>query len=212
MKIRNKKLYGLLAAGLCCLTVISGCGEEKKVTEENARSETALVQESSESEEQQTEPVADEGNIGEFSMQDITGEAYTQEMFADYDLTMVNIFATWCSPCVGEIPDLQKLWEEMESKGVNVVGIVLDAIDIDGNPNEETIETAKVLADYTGAEYPFLIPDEGYLNGRLSEVSAVPETFFVDSEGKIVGQTYTGSRSLEEWKQIVEMELKGGAQ
>lgn len=145
-------------------------------------------------------------------MQDITGEAYTQEMFADYDLTMVNIFATWCSPCVGEIPDLQKLWEEMESKGVNVVGIVLDAIDIDGNPNEETIETAKVLADYTGAEYPFLIPDEGYLNGRLSEVSAVPETFFVDSEGKIVGQTYTGSRSLEEWKQIVEMELKGGAQ
>lgn len=72
MKIRNKKLYGLLAAGLCCLTVISGCGEEKKVTEENAQSETAPVQESSESEEQQTEPVADEGNIGEFSMQDIT--------------------------------------------------------------------------------------------------------------------------------------------
>lgn len=107
---------------------------------------------------------------------------------------------------------MQKLWEEMESKGVNVVGIVLDAVDIDGNPNEETIETAKVLADYTGAEYPFLIPDEGYLNGRLSEVSAVPETFFVDSEGKIVGETYTGSRSLEEWKQIVEMELKGGAQ
>lgn len=212
MKIRNKKIYGLLAAGLCCLTVISGCGEEKKVTEENALSETAPVQEPSQSEEQQTEPVADEGNIGEFSMQDITGESYTQEMFADYDLTMVNIFATWCSPCVGEIPDLQKLWEEMESKGVNVVGIVLDAVDIDGNPNEETIETAKVLADYTGAEYPFLIPDEGYLNGRLSDVSAVPETFFVDSEGKIVGETYTGSRSLEEWKQIVETELKGGAQ
>ncbi len=212
MRINSKRLCTFVAAGLCCVTVISGCGGEK-ASGENSPSQTAPVQESSESEGQQADPAAsDEGNIGEFSMQDITGGTYTQEMFADYDLTMVNIFATWCSPCVGEIPDLQKLWEEMEAKGVNVVGIVLDAVDIDGNVNEETVETAKVLAEYTGAKYPFLIPDESNLNDRLSEVSAVPETFFVDSEGKIVGETYTGSRSLEEWKSIVETVRKGGAQ
>ena len=216
MKIRNKKISALILSGLCCLAVISGCGGEGKTgSEENSPSGTAPVQESSETEGQQdgTESsAADAGNIGEFSVQDINGETYTQEMFADYDLTMVNIFATWCSPCVGEIPDLQKLWEEMEGKGVGVVGIVLDAIDVDGNVSEDTIETAKVLAEYTGAKYPFLIPDKGGLNGRVSEVSAVPETFFVDSEGKIVGETYTGSRSLEEWKQIVETELKGVGQ
>lgn len=216
MKIRNKKIPALILSGLCCLAVISGCGGEGKTgSEENSPSDTAPVQESAETEGQQDgaeSSAADAGNIGEFSVQDINGETYTQEMFADYDLTMVNIFATWCSPCVGEIPDLQKLWEEMEGKGVGVVGIVLDAIDVDGNVSEDTIETAKVLAEYTGAKYPFLIPDKGGLNGRVSEVSAVPETFFVDSEGKIVGETYTGSRSLEEWKQIVETELKGVGQ
>lgn len=133
-------------------------------------------------------------------------------MFADYDLTMVNVFATWCTPCVNEIPDLQELYEEMESQGVNVVGIVLDCIDGTGSADEEAIEKAKVLAERTGAEYPFLIPDETYLNGRLSGINAVPETFFVDKDGNIVGETYTGSRPLEDWKEIVDTERKGAAQ
>lgn len=200
MRIRNKKLCALLVAGVCCLTAANGCGEG----EGNAAKE--------EQETQGNIPAADSGTLGEFSMQDIDGESYTQEMFADYDLTMVNIFATWCSPCVSEIPDLQELSEEMEGRGVGVVGIVLDGVDVDGNVDEEAVGTAKILAEQTGAKYPFLIPDEKVLNGRLSEVNAVPETFFVDSEGKIVGETYTGSRSLEEWKEIVETELKGVAQ
>lgn len=130
-------------------------------------------------------------------------------MFADYDLTMVNVFTTWCSPCVSEIPDLEKLHNEMEEQGVNVVGIVLDAVDAFGKADEEVVETAKLLAEKTGAAYPFLIPDEGYLNGRLLGINAVPETFFVDKEGNITGETYSGSRSLEDWKTIVETELKG---
>ncbi|MCI8280977.1 MAG: TlpA family protein disulfide reductase [Lachnospiraceae bacterium] len=145
----------------------------------------------------------------EFSTRDIEGETYTQDMFADYDLTMVNVFATWCSPCIREIPDLQKLRDEMADQGVNVVGIVLDGVDISGNVDEEAVEKAKILAEETGAVYPFLIPDEEYLNGILFDVEAVPKTFFVDKNGNIVGESYTGSRSLEDWKEIVESELKG---
>ena len=152
------------------------------------------------------------GNVGEFSMKDIEGETYTQDMFAEYDLTMVNVFTTWCSPCVNEIPDLEKLKNEMSDKGVNVVGIVLDTIDGNGMANEEIVEKAKLLAEKTGATYPFLIPDEGYLNGRLIGIEAVPETFFVDKEGNIVGETYSGSHTLEDWKNIVESELKEVAQ
>lgn len=150
--------------------------------------------------------------VGDFSMQDINGETYVQDMFADYDLTMVNVFTTWCTPCVNEIPELQKLWEEMKDQGVNVVGIVLDSIDASGSIDEETVEKAKVLAERTGASYPFLIPDQSYMNGRLAGINAVPETFFVDKEGNFVGETYSGSHSLEEWKSIVETELKGVAQ
>lgn len=46
------------------------------------------------------------------------------------------------------------------------------------------------------------------MNGRLNGVSAFPETFFVDKEGNIVGETYSGSHTLDGWKEIVEKELK----
>ncbi len=84
-----------------------------------------------------------------------------------------------------------------------MVGIVLDSIDSNGAADQEIIEKAKVLAERTGAAYPFLIPDQSYLNGRLSGINAVPETFFVDKDGNIVGETYSGSRSLEDWETIV---------
>ena len=127
-------------------------------------------------------------------------------------MTGVQTCALPISPCIGEIPDLQKLRDEMEDQGVNVVGIVLDGIDETGNVDSAAVETAKLLAERTGASYPFLIPDAEGLNGRLSGVSAVPETFFVDKQGNIVGETYSGARSLEEWKSIVEAELEGAAQ
>ena len=123
-----------------------------------------------------------------------------------------SVFTTWCTPCVNEIPDLEKLHNEMADQGVNVVGIVLDSVDSSGNASEEVVELARLLAERTGATYPFLIPDAGYLNGRLLGINAVPETFFVDKEGNIVGETYSGSRSLEDWKSIVEAESKGVGQ
>ena len=96
----------------------------------------------------------------------------------------------------------------MKEQGVNVAGIVLDAADGSGNTDYDAVEKAKVLAEKTGVSYPFLIPDEGYLNGRLVGIAAVPETFFVDKDGNIVGETISGSRSFESWKSIVEKELE----
>ena len=60
----------------------------------------------------------------------------------------------------------------------------------------------------TFTSYPFLIPDSGMMNGRLNGISAFPETFFVDKNGIIVGETYSGSHRLDEWKEIVEKELE----
>ena len=98
---------------------------------------------------------------------------------------------------------------EMADKDVQVIGIVLDAVDSSGSIDEEAVENAKLLAEKTGAAYPFLIPDSGLMNGRLSGIDAIPETFFVDTEGNIVGETYVGAHSFDDWKGIVEKELEG---
>lgn len=147
-------------------------------------------------------------SVGKFETTGIDGKTYTEQVFSDYDLTLVNIFTTWCSPCVKEIPELQELYKEMKEKGVGVAGVVLDTTDEKGNQDEEAVKKAGILQEKTKAEYPFLIPDTTMMNGRLQGISAFPETFFVDKDGNIVGDTYTGSHTLDEWKEIVEKELK----
>lgn len=65
--------------------------------------------------------------VGEFKTEDIFGKAYTEDMFGDYVLTLVNAFTTWCSPCVEEMPELENLRKAFEKKGIsfNVVAVEL---------------------------------------------------------------------------------------
>lgn len=138
---------------------------------------------------------------------DIEGKEFTAKEFAKYDLTMVNVFATWCTACVKEIPDLVELQKEMKDKGVNIVGVVTDTVDDDGD-NKEAIEKAKVIYEKTKSTYAYLKPYKTNFNGRLNGIQALPETFFVDKNGNIVGDTYSGSHDFKSWKQIVEKELE----
>lgn len=155
--------------------------------------------------EPQTAASTDAG-VGDFEMSDVDGTSYTQSLFGEYNLTLVNVFTTWCSPCVNEIPELQKLSEQMKDKGVGVVGIVLDTAP-DGTQNEEAIQKAQMLREKTGASYPFLIPDASLMNGHLNAINAFPHTFFVNKNGTIVGDSYDGSHDLEEWTEIVTAQL-----
>lgn len=221
MRDRKQFLSRLFLAGMVGLSLLCGCGTGKDAApgrEDRPEGGQAVQEADTDAESGRTEDTepgqgqADGDVIGEFSMEDIQGEAYTQEMFAEYKLTMVNVFTTWCGPCVREIPDLEKLNNEMSDQGVQVVGIVLDAIGSSGSTDPEAVEKAGLLAEQLEVTYPFLIPDQGYLGGRLLGIQAVPTTFFVDQEGRILGEAYQGSRSLEDWKSIVEAKLAEAAQ
>ena len=146
-------------------------------------------------------------DISNVVTKDINGKEFSKKDYENYDLTMVNVFATWCTACIKEIPDLVELQKEMKDKGVNVVGIVTDTVD-DGGENQDAIAKAKTIQEKTKANYPFLMPDKTNFNGRLNGIQALPETFFIDKNGKIVGETYSGSHDLKAWKEIVEKELE----
>ena len=137
---------------------------------------------------------------------DIHGKEFSSKDFANYDLTMVNVFATWCTACIQEIPDLVEVQKEMQAKGVNIIGIVTDTVD-DTGENREALEKAKLIQEKTKANYSFLMPDKTNFNGRLNGIQALPETFFVDKNGQIVGGTYSGSHNKKDWAAIIEKEL-----
>lgn len=150
----------------------------------------------------------DASDVGDFSTVDVNGKKYDKSMFADYDLTLVNVFTTWCSPCVNEMPELEKLKQEMKAKGVNVAAFVYDTVDESGNVSADAVEKAKQLQERAGLTFPLLQPDATKLNGRLEGIDSYPESFFVDKNGNIVGDVYVGARSFDEWKDIVEKELE----
>lgn len=144
--------------------------------------------------------------LDNLSTKDINGKDFSSKDFSRNELTMVNVFATWCSACVNEIPDLSEVQKEMKNKGVNIVGVVTDTVD-DNGTNNDALQKSKLIQEKTKASYPFLMPDKSNFNGRLNGIQAMPETFFVDKNGNIVGETYSGAKSKEEWKQVIEKEL-----
>lgn len=138
-----------------------------------------------------------------FSAKDIDGKNVNEAVFADSKITMVNVWGTFCGPCIREMPDLGVL-NKKYGNDFQIIGIVIDAVNAKGLVNAKTVNSAKNIVKTTGADYLHIIPDSSLLNGVLSDVYAVPTTFFVDSSGKIVGKVYTGSRTLKQWQKIVE--------
>lgn len=186
MKREFRKIYVILLATVLSLLVLTACTSSKTGQQQSGDGVSS---------------------VGDFITQDVNGETITQDIFKEHDLTMVNVFTTWCSPCVAEMPDLEKLSQQVGDRNVAVVGIVMDVLDEKGKIMDENLEQAQLLVQKTGVTYPIILPDSTYLNGRLTSIEAFPETFFVDKNGNIVGETYSGSGSLEDWLDVVEQEL-----
>ena len=147
------------------------------------------------------------GVMSEFTTQDLDGNAVTaQDAFSGYALTMVNVWGTFCGPCIREMPDLGELSDEYADRGVRIVGIVCDATGYGGVIDEDAMQAARDIVQETGADYLHLIPSPS-LDHLLAQISAVPTTFFVDENGCQVGKAYAGSRDKEDWAAILEETL-----
>lgn len=149
------------------------------------------------------------GTLDSFQSWDLNGQVVDERIFSGYQLTMINLWGTFCGPCLREMPELGQLAQDYADRGVQVMGVVVDVqTDGAGGFRMDQIETARELVSQTGADYPHLLPSSDLYTAKLREVSAVPETIFVDSEGNLVGQSYVGSRSGSQWAEIMDSLLK----
>lgn len=148
------------------------------------------------------------GVLAGFTAQDLEGNDVDDSIFDGYDVTMINVWGTFCGPCIQEMPDLGQLAEDYADKGVQIVGIVSDATDYEGGYLEENVELAKEIVEETGAGYVHLLPSQDVLNRVLTSIQVVPTTFFVDSEGNQLGGIVTGSKSYDDWTAILDQKLE----
>jgi thiol-disulfide isomerase/thioredoxin len=152
-------------------------------------------------------PAKEAKTLSPFWTLDINGNEVTHKIFASSKLTLVNVWATYCPPCLKELPDLGELSKEYDPSLVQIVGIVSDVYHPNQKILEENLRIANDIIKAAKADYLHLLPSEDLFNLRLKDVQFVPETFFVDSKGNIVGEKYISMRSKEEWKKIIDSNL-----
>ena len=146
--------------------------------------------------------------FGTFTTTDMSGDPVNEQIFSGHKLTMVNIWATFCSPCINEMPDLKQLQTEFGDE-FQIIGIVVDAADRNGNVLPDKKAEAAYISESTGADYLHLLPSKSLNSAYLSNVQSVPETVFVDENGNLISESYLGARSKTEWKKIINTLLEG---
>ncbi len=143
-----------------------------------------------------------------FSSVDLEGKPVSDAIFADVAVTMVNIWGTFCPPCIREMPDLGKLSVMYAGKVFQIVGIPIDIIDRTGKVLAGPRQDADRIIGATKASYRHIIPVPDMFAGMLRGVQAVPTTIFVDAEGHQIGSEYLGARSLKGWQKIIDSMLE----
>jgi len=143
----------------------------------------------------------------QFTSQDLDGNEVDASFFKGQKLTMVNVWATWCGPCKQEIPEIAQI-EGAYGGDVKVLGIVTD-LNVDSSKEQEgTLDTAKEILAELNANYANIKVSPEIDSAIIKYVSGLPTTFFVDSNGDVVGELIIGARSLDDFKAAIDSLLQ----
>ena len=139
-----------------------------------------------------------------FSGQDLEGNTVSSEILSSSKLTMINVWATYCNPCLREMPELGELAADYSPEEFQIIGVISD---VEEGSEEKMKDYAADLVAKTGADYTHLLLNESLYFSLLTEVSAVPTTFFFDSEGNLLN-TIVGSMDKASWEEEINALLE----
>ena len=164
-----KKIFAALAVAALLVT---GCGGNS--ADNSKPIETA-----------QASPVAK--TVPTFNAKTITGQNVSNDIFAAKKITVVNIWGTFCPPCIAEMPELGDMARSMPADA-QIIGIVCDTT----AEMPDRIKKAQEIVHKANADFVNIVPDENLLR-FLGNVEAVPTTIFVNSKGEVVGKAVIGA-------------------
>ena len=125
-----------------------------------------------------------------FTLTALDGKVYNLDALRG-KVVLLNFWATWCPPCRKEMPDMQKLYDRFEKKGLIVLAV--------SDEKRETVEGFLAKQNYT---FPILLDPDRKTNTAYY-VEGIPKSFLFDREGRLVGQSIdmrTESQFLQMFK------------
>lgn len=149
-------------------------------------------------------------DLTEFTTETLAGKTVDQTIFEENEVTMVNFWATFCGPCIQEMPDLGEIYREREDSGFSIVGIVTDVQNSDFSVIDDQVTEAHMIVKETGADYPQLMLSQSIVDDMMTsyQINSIPTTFFVDSSGEVMAGPYIGSKSKADWEKVIESVMK----
>jgi cytochrome c biogenesis protein CcmG/thiol:disulfide interchange protein DsbE len=127
-----------------------------------------------------------------FTLPDLDGNNVSLSDFKD-KVVIIDFWATWCPPCVKEIPHFIELYEEYKDKGLVIIGISLD---------RQGVGVVKAFKNKFKINYPILMADNQVVQA-YGNITGIPTTFVIAAQGKIQSM-YVGYRS----KSVFETDVK----
>ena len=162
----NYLIYMLII--MCFALIISGCADNTATSTEEQKASDEEVE---------------LNDLRKFTAVSSADEKITQSYFEDYDVTIVNIWATFCPPCLDEMPDIA----ELDSTRPDNIGMLLICTDALAEP-----DYMQEILDEAGFKGINLVRGDGDFAKVIGAVQFVPTTVFVNSEGKLVGEPVVG--------------------
>ena len=161
----------LLVAGLL-VSLACGSGSEGSSGEAASAGDTPPPAEAAQA---APEPAKDDDRqvAPDFELPDLAGNAVTMASLRGKTV-VIDFWATWCPPCIFQIPILNSIQKKHEADGVVVIGVAVDA---------EGLEVVKPYAEENGVEYTILIGDESL--ARKFGAPGFPAMAIVDPDGRI---------------------------
>lgn len=180
MKIR-------LLSALLCAAVLCGCSNAaESMTDEEMKAELGLSD--SKAPSTQLQNTSGFPDLHSFSATTLEGATITEKEFARADVTVINIWATTCPPCIQEMPELEEFRASLPDN------VALMTWCLDGAFYEDTVRAILNDADFSGIT---IIAGDGDLNSFASSLMYTPTTVFVDSEGNLLGDAIIGAGNIK---------------
>lgn len=171
-----------------------------------ALSSTETQEEATEAESEEEEEAAEKVKTIpaiDFTLKDQYGNTHT---LSDYKgkTVFLNFWATWCSPCRAEMPDIQKLYEEFQQEEEDIVILGVAAPNLGREKSEEGI---KGFLEENGYTYPVLMDTEAEAFQAYG-INSFPTTFMIDKDGNVFGYI-PGQLSEETMRDIIRQTVDG---
>ena len=202
--IMKKKCVVVLATvmSLALAACSSSTEETKKKRKKSSGKDEKIEKKDDEKDDEKDDDPAEKDSFQaeiSFTLEDLDGNTIDESVFASHKLTVINFWEPWCGPCVNEMPELEKLYEDYKDQGLYIIGVFSDTTAMDD---------VRDVLNNAGTTYPiceYSTAFDAFMTGY------VPTTLFVDGNGKIIDvsngygeKVFVGSQSYSEWESMIK--------